>query len=395
MKPNQPNSIGFPSSGKLSPRSQFGHPRWLSWLAIAAFWCFVSFLMVSGQLWTHFNGEEECAPLVAVYAQLPQYAIWALATPFIFYLTRSEILARWHWCPRLGIYLGSGILLTIMVGLTNGFFHNLFLHPRGQWHLGRDWTWTNIIGQGQPNFLVFLAVLSAGFAICYFQRYRRRQFQDVQLQNQLTQARFQALQMQIQPHFLFNTLNTVSALVDKDPDATRRTVARLSQMLRHTLDCKETQLVTLERELEFLNCYIEILTIRFENQFFFSFEIEDGVGQAMVPNLIFQPLVENAVKHGFNPMPKVGQVIIGAASKGKLLHLWVSDNGKGVNGVPLKWGVGLGNIRARLEQLWGNRVQWNILPGEEQGMTVDIQFPLVFENAEPSQQGQMATGGSL
>lgn len=338
----------------------------------------IALLMVSTRLWNHFYGEGECAYLASVYASLPQYGFWALATPFIFRLSSNKTLSRWSWQKKVPLFLGVGLVLMCVVGVINGFSHNFFYHPMGEVHSGFTWNWENILGASTPNFMVYLAILSTGFAFCYFKRYRSRQLREARLQSQLAQARLHALQMQIQPHFLFNTLNTVSSLVDRDPESTRRTVARLSEMLRHTLESTDEQTVTLARELQFLKCYIEILEIRFGPRLRFELEIQEKTLHAMVPNLLLQPLVENAIKHGFDRMPKAGMVTIGSSIEGDRLHLWVYDNGRGADPPHMKLGVGLSNLHARLEQLWGDRFQWQIGSGREGGLTVDIRFPLIY-----------------
>ena len=145
---------------------------------------------------------------------------------------------------------------------------------------------------------MYLAVLAAGFAREYFVRDQIRQRQAVELQAQLADARLSALRMQINPHFLFNTLHAISALVDRDPAGVRRMIARLSELLRMTIDRQAADEVPLREELAFLRRYIEIMEIRFQGALHVSTKVDNETLDALVPNLILQPIVENALEHG-------------------------------------------------------------------------------------------------
>jgi len=180
--------------------------------------------------------------------------------------------------------------------------------------------------------------------------------------------------MQINPHFLFNTLHAVSALVERDPGGVRRMIARLSELLRHTIESHATDEVPLRDELAFLRRYIEIMEIRFQGRLRVDRNIADDTQDALVPNLILQPIVENALEHGVNRAAGEGQIEIAARRDGERLVLTVRDNGPGLD-VQNASGVGLANTRARLEQLYGNRASLELRDAEGGGVLAQITLP--------------------
>src|SRR5256885_1287998 len=164
----------------------------------------------------------------------------------------------------------------------------------------------------------------ASHAAVYYQRYREGELR-------ASQAQLQALKMQLHPHFLFNALHAISALVHRDPEAADKMIARLGDFLRLTLDASATQEVPLRRELEFLNCYLEIERVRFNDRLTTSLEVDPRVLDCRVPNLILQPLVENAIRHGVSQRAAPGHVRVRAERRGDALLLQVSDNGAGLS----------------------------------------------------------------
>jgi two-component system LytT family sensor kinase len=215
----------------------------------------------------------------------------------------------------------------------------------------------------------------------YYQAYRDRERQASALATELVQARLQALRMQINPHFLFNTLNTISALIHENPDAADRMIARLSELLRRTLDRGDVQEVPLREELEFLRIYLGIEQTRFPDRLTVTFDIEPKTQDLLVPHLILQPLVENALRHGILPREEAGRVEISAQLvdvDGQHLELKVRDNGTGLraaNGSPGREGIGLRNIRSRLAQLYGEAQKFEITNAATGGVEARILMP--------------------
>jgi len=180
--------------------------------------------------------------------------------------------------------------------------------------------------------------------------------------------------MQINPHFLFNTLHAVSALVERDPGGVRRMIARLSELLRHTIESHATDEVPLREELAFLKRYIEIMEIRFQGRLQVEIKIDDDTLDALVPNLVLQPIVENALEHGVNRATGDGRVSIAARRDGTRLVLSVRDNGPGLD-AKNESGVGLANTRARLEQLYGAAASLSLSSADGGGVLAEIALP--------------------
>jgi LytS/YehU family sensor histidine kinase len=232
------------------------------------------------------------------------------------------------------------------------------------------------------EFVVFVAVLAAGFARDYFLRYREHQAEAAHLETQLAEARLSALRMQLNPHFLFNTLHAVSALVERDPAGVRLMVARLSALLRHVLDGSPAQEVPLRDELAFLRLYLDIQRVRFQGRLEVIEDIEPAALDALVPNLLLQPLVENAVEHGVSRLEDgVGRVEVRAriepspGSPDRLVVV-VRDNGPGpgVEGARGS-GVGLANSEARLEALYGRDAGLRLTAAPDGGASAVVALP--------------------
>ncbi|MDQ3714064.1 MAG: histidine kinase [Acidobacteriota bacterium] len=244
-------------------------------------------------------------------------------------------------------------------------------------HLFINWFGNNFL----PNMLVYWLVVSIGLISSYNERYQKEMVKASQLDAQLSNARLRALQMQMQPHFLFNTLHSISALVLKNEnrDAVKM-INRLSELLRLTLDNIETQVVPLEDEIEFTRRYLEIERIRFQDRLTVDMDIDSQVLIAEVPNLILQPLVENAMRHGVDSNVGNSRIQIAARLQNDQLLMEVRDDGKdlmiisGQNGAA---GLGLKNTRARLSELYGDDYSFSLSRGEHGWTTAQIVIPFL------------------
>jgi LytS/YehU family sensor histidine kinase len=190
----------------------------------------------------------------------------------------------------------------------------------------------------------------------------------------LMAAKIEALKSQINPHFLFNTLHAMSALVERDPAGVRKMIARLGELLRHTTDRSARELIPLRDELGFLGRYIEIMEIRFQGRLRVTVAVEEAAMDALVPNLILQPLVENALEHGASRVVGAGEVTIEGRRDGERLVLVVRDNGPGADAKQAS-GVGLANTRARLAQLYGDAAHVDLSSPPEGGAVAEIVIP--------------------
>jgi len=189
----------------------------------------------------------------------------------------------------------------------------------------------------------------------------------------------QALKIQIHPHFLFNTLNSIAALLHKDVEAADQMIARLGDFLRLTLKSSDAQIVDFEQELEFLKCYLDIEHIRFQDRLTVEMDIDPDALTAMVPNLILQPIVENAVRHGVARQTAPGHIIIRARCQGDRLIMTVEDNGPGLKANSNGSGIGLRNTRARLEQFYGTDFSFDIANSAQHGASVTLDVPAIVQ----------------
>ncbi|HEX8246736.1 MAG TPA: histidine kinase [Pyrinomonadaceae bacterium] len=220
------------------------------------------------------------------------------------------------------------------------------------------------------NLLTYAGIVGFSHAAFYYRRYHERSAQ-------LARARLQTLQMQLQPHFLFNTLNTISELVHRDAKAADRTIARLGDLLRLALETENLPEVTLRQELEFLEKYLEIEKTRFHDRLTVGFRVAPETLDACLPSMILQPLLENAIRHGIASRPGAGKIDISAERLDGMLELRVSDGGGIANSETgdLPEGIGLSNTRARLRQLYGKRQALILHNSASGGLEVVLQIP--------------------
>ncbi len=226
------------------------------------------------------------------------------------------------------------------------------------------------------NLLIYWVIVAVSQAFDYYRKYRERELRASELEKRLAQAKLQALQMQLNPHFLFNTLHSISALLHKDVEAADRMIVRLSDLLRSALGSSDTQEVPLRQELEFVGRYLEIEQTRFGERLTVKMDIAPNTLDAQVPNLVLQPLVENAIRHGIEPRSGPGCIQLRAHRQSGTLMLEVSDDGPGLrNNGPIKEGVGLSNTRARLRELYGPSHGFQLVNGPEGGLRVELRLP--------------------
>jgi two-component system LytT family sensor kinase len=215
--------------------------------------------------------------------------------------------------------------------------------------------------------------MTVGLTTLYY-----RQFRAAQLEKTLAQAQLQNLRLQLNPHFLFNTLNTISSVMYEDVRIADRMIARLSDLLRSTLDQGDAQEVTLEREIEFLRLYVETMKARFEERLEVDVETSAETRGAMVPPLVLQPLVENSIKHGADGQTSKVRILVRAARENGSLRLEVRDHGPGISGTKsaaLKSGIGLSNTAERLERLYGGTHRLDLRNADDGGLVVTLQVP--------------------
>ena len=367
-------------------------------LAILAFWAVLAAVTAAARL---LDPRIPLRPEISsalIALSFIEYAIWAALTiPIIWLASRLSGGGddAQHRAARVALLLALGIVVAIGVDMVLASFRLHLLPPptgrRVPSRLG------NIVRfEFLPGLMVYFAIVGAGLARNYFLRYQARltetqrlEAERAHLEARLAEAQLAVLRTQLNPHFLFNTLNAVSSLVERDPRGVRRMIARLGDLLRYTLEHSSEQEITLERELEVLRRYLDIMEVRFQGRLSVAIDVADDARSALVPNLILQPLVENALKHGVSAIDAPGRIEVRARRAGSDLVLTVRDNGPGPgpregavagNGETSSMvgdGVGLRNTIARLEQLYGTRQRFALRAanGGDRGTVAEIHLP--------------------
>jgi LytS/YehU family sensor histidine kinase len=244
------------------------------------------------------------------------------------------------------------------------------------------------------QFPTFWGLVGVAHALRFYERSKIREVREAELESRLAQARLEALRMQLNPHFLFNTLNSIASLIQEEPAAAEEMIEALSELLRLTLNSTDRQEITVREELQFLDRFLHIEQTRFGNRLRVEKVVDAGALDALVPILILQPLVENAVRHGIENQIAPGTVRISVERCGKTLRLGVVDDGRGLKAQHdgLKEGVGLNNTRARLKELYGGKGVLEVCPGKERGFAVELQIPWhTAFGAEPAVHAALAT----
>jgi sensor histidine kinase YesM len=314
--------------------------------------------------------------------------VWAILTPPVLYLSERFRLDRRNWVRAVLIHLPASILfalLLLLIYVAVSRFIGLPTRPRPYLLEFKNL----FIVEFHFGVLTYWAILGIKHALDYYRKYRERELLASQLEARLAQAQLQVLKMQLQPHFLFNTLHAISSLMHRDVEAADRMIARLSDLLRITLDSVGVQEVSLKQELEMLESYLLIEQTRFRDRLIIEMQIDPETLDARVPNLILQPLVENAIKHGLSPRSQAGRVEIRASRENGTLQLRVRDDGRGLppgQEATLKEGVGLTNTRARLQQLYGAAHRFELINAPEGGLAVHLSIP--FREGEAKVNGE-------
>ena len=312
------------------------------------------------------------------FRMVPSYMVdfywWGLLSPLIFRLCRRYPIEPSAFAERLALHIFAGfVFVAFATAVTLPTVYLFGLMPEQFETFGAYFSgvFTNayMVHQG---LIAYWGTVVVAHALEYHKQAKAGHARASELYAQLAQAQLTALKMQIHPHFLFNTLNSISALLHRDVETADRMIARLSDFLRITLKSSGTSVVTLEQELEFLSTYLEIENIRFQDKLQVKMDIDDKALHAKVPNLILQPIVENAVRHGVAKQTGIGRLSIRAKRFGDELRIDVEDNGPGPNGNSNKrtgTGVGLANTRARLEQFY-SEYRLEIKAKENKGGTI-------------------------
>ncbi len=338
-------------------------------------------LLAAFQMYANTADERAMFPFSRVF-QLTVVNSWlkALVTiPLVKILERIP-LSRATWKRRIGMYVILLPLFVLAHVSIRPFMVPFVMYnsPNATTH----YSYADRVKIGFRSFFLddawgFSCIVLALHAWQYGQIVRIRTLNQERLQARLARAELQLLKMQLQPHFLFNTLNTIYNLAPRNSQKAQQMIARLSELLRLSLDHVSNQTVTLQRELEFLNSYLEIEKTRFEERLMLVWDVDPETLDAEVPNMILQPLVENSLRHGIGKKAAGGSIKISARKSQSRLVIFITDDGKGFDSTKAtaSRGIGLSNTRARLTQLYGSDFYFELVPGNGEGARVIIDIP--------------------
>lgn len=323
---------------------------------------------------------------------------WALLTPLMLWLADRFPLERGFFQRSVPVHVAGVVACTLAhVGLVMaGRFaigSVLTMMPRSSLMEFQRMFFFNF----DYEMMTYWAILFLSHARRYHDEVQARALTASRLETRLIEAQLQNLQRQIQPHFLFNALNTISALMHRDVEAADDMLARLGSLLRQAIETVDVQEVSLAEELDFLRKYVAIEQARFQDRLTVTFDIADDTDDCPVPNFLLQPLVENAIRHGIGPRTGPGHVWVRAARDGAVLRLEVRDDGVGVDPSrlsDLEQGVGLSNTRSRLAHLYGDRHRFVVTTAPGDGLAVAIEIPVDEPAHEASEHEVLAEGAA-
>jgi signal transduction histidine kinase len=347
--------------------------RWataLTWLAVSVWWL-LSGLVWTGQAVTMYAAEgAQVATSHVLRTEIASAVLWIPLTMALLWCVERSPIERGRVLRSAGLLmlavLGVIVLRALAVAGFNGWIG---------WYRALP-GWPELLRASVlNNLLSSWMIVGVAHAVLFARREQRRRQQNVELEARLAQARFEALSAQLDPHFLFNALNSIAEMVHRDAAAADRMLVGLGSLLRQGIEGGQAQRVPLAEELALVGHYVEIERVRLGPRLRFECEVAPELLPAMVPRLSLQPLVENAIRHAVAPRSAPGQVKVVARRDGDRLLLEVIDDGDGMSAAP-GHGVGLANTRARLQCLYGEDHRFELAPAQGGGTHVRIDLPL-------------------
>jgi two-component system LytT family sensor kinase len=364
------------------------------WRRIPSLWrgWILSFLcwgIVACSLGVEATARTQDPWFAAVRPGITEWLPWAVLTPLIFLLVSRLPIDRQRWTFAVPVHLICCLATVILCQYWRLIVDTKLMPLPGQWPvvgaplpppggpalgpgaLAPPGGAFDMIRMATFEVPIYLMLVSGAHTLTFYRRTQDRE-------SSLAIARAEAQKMQLQPHFLFNTLNMIAELVHEEPDKADAMLISLSGLLRLTMETAGEQELPLRRELEFIERYLTIMHARFEDRLKFQIGIDPATHAALVPTFLLQPLVENAIEHGLGPRMAGGLISIRSRRVGDLLHLCVADNGVGLNGTKAgPEGLGLGNTRNRLRELYGEAGRLDLQ--DSSGLIVEISLPFHLE----------------
>ena len=341
-----------------------------------AVWAFVALFFASQNWLSALYAGRSISFLIASIYPVTDATLWAVLGVGAIVLAQRFPLEQRRFLRGLAVHVPAALVLSLAEGAASfAVFRSLGLFA-GSTQPPAQLMSLMMLGKLHTNLLTYAAIVGLAHLRDYYRKYRDRELRSSQLEAKLVRAELEVLKSQLHPHFLFNTLHAISALMHRDVEAADRMLTRLADLLRLAIADAGAQEVTLAHELEFIGRYLEIEQIRFPDRLRITLDVAPETLDVLVPSLVLQPLVENAIRHGIAPRVSGGELIVRAARAGDALRLEVMDDGPGLpaGGAP-RAGVGLANTRARLEQLYGTRHRFEMSNRAEGGLAIAMVIP--------------------
>ena len=364
--------------------------RWTRLAIIWGVWTFIGIVFTLQGYFTSYRSQRPVPLLDSLYLQMTWSYMWALATPLVLFAATRLPMERNCWMRSALLHIPLSIVLSAFITALG----HVMLWLYWGWSMGKPFSFESmgrfVVANFSEGIGIYLLIALTSYTFSYHRRFREGQVKTLQLEAQLSHAQLHALKMQLHPHFLFNTLHSISALLNRDTESARKMITRLGDFLRLTLDNSGSQEVTLQQEIEFLSCYLEIERIRFQDRLVTRVDVPPQTLDAKVPNLILQPIVENAIRHGIAPRSTPGLIEIGAEQRNGTLRIQVRDNGPGLPAHRtsenlFQKGLGLSNTETRLERLYGAAHMFDFSNNPAGGLVVTLEIPFHKDDITPAQ----------
>ena len=354
--------------------------RRLLWLVLVA-----TVLGMAAATWLHIIGsiEGEPAPYLRTVAfVMPFWYLWAAYAPLVVWTATRYPFERGRVVTRSLMHCGLAVAMSfahtgIRYGLQPAIRETLHANAPGITSLDPLFALATL--ELPVHVFIYGAILGVTYVVRYSRRLRERELAATRLSARLADARMQALRMQLNPHFLFNALNSIAMLVrDSKRDTAVDTLERLSDLLRYVLEDSSDQEVRLRREIDFIERYLAIERVRFQDRLEVEIDADSDTLEAMVPILVLQPIVENAIRHGVARQAATSKVTVTARKEGGSLQLRILDDGPGLRGASSRGGgtgVGISNTRKRLAELYGEAASLELEDRSPRGTAVSMTLP--------------------
>jgi len=359
----------------------------LRWIIIVGSWA-AYFVLMTLQTYFAYAREGRPIPLLSILAPAGMYCLsWLLLTPLVLTLAEHFPLHKTHWRRSFTIHL----IASLVIAIFQRAFTDLsvaWIRMGGMWPFPFNKVLASLIGYFDYGVLVYWIIVLLYQGVQYYRTIQEEKLRASRLETRLAEARLEALRNQLHPHFLFNTLNSISALVHVSPRAADTMIARLGDFLRITLDNSGARFAPLATELQALRSYFDIERVRFADKVALETEIEPETLSALVPCFVWQPLLENAIKHGIETSGGSGRITVRALSRNGSLLFQIQDTGPGLseNGSglhPVHEGIGLSKTRAILEHLYGSDQHLEVRSVPGGGVLASLTIPFRTEGSSP------------